>query len=271
MMLRAWLFIVAAGLATAQQFEVASVKVSGPNSVRGSDGGPGSKDPTRYIFGRADLKILLMIAWDVENFQISSKFDVERDEFDLAAKLPPGTTKEQFRVMLQHLLEERFHLKSHLENREFSALALELAESGPKLREATGKSEPIPREWLEGGFPDFPLDRPGMTSQNARAVGNSLLVRAKGQQQTLERLGNLLRGSAGQPVVNGTGMNGKFDFTLEFAVDAPGVLQNEAIEAPPASSLNVALKQQLGLQLIKRKVSFPVLVVESVDRFPTEN
>ncbi|MCU1325762.1 MAG: hypothetical protein JWN34_1132, partial [Bryobacterales bacterium] len=249
-----------ASVASAQQFEVASVKVSGPDSIRGSEGGPGSKDPTRYIFGRVRLRSLLMMAWEMADFQLSGKFDLERDEFDLAAKLPPGTTNEEFRVMLRNLLAERFHLKTHLETREFPVLALEVAESGQKLRESAGKSEPIPRAWLDAGFPDFPLDRPAMTTQNSRAVGNSLLVRVKGQQQTLQGLGDLLRGSAGQPVVNATGMNGKFDFTLEFAVDTPGVLQNEAIEAPPAASLNVALKQQLGLQLVRRRLPFPVLV-----------
>jgi uncharacterized protein (TIGR03435 family) len=148
-----------AGVASGQQFEVASVKVSEPDSIRGLDGGPGSKDPTRYIFLRVRLKSLLMMAWQMEDFQLSGKFDLERDEFDLATKLPSGTIKEEFAVMLRNLLAERFHLRTHLGRSEFPVLTLEVAKSGPKLRESAGKSEPIPPAWLDRGFPGFPAIR----------------------------------------------------------------------------------------------------------------
>jgi uncharacterized protein (TIGR03435 family) len=116
-------------------FDVASIKPSGPKSVRGSDGGPGSKDPTRYTFGRADLRILAMIAYDVDSFQLSSPIPLDLDEFDLAARIPAGTTKQQFRIMLRNLLAERFHFKLHLISKEFAGYELVVAKTGPKLNQ----------------------------------------------------------------------------------------------------------------------------------------
>jgi hypothetical protein len=69
----------------AQNLEVASIHPSGPKSVRGSDGGPGSNDPARYVFNRASLLDLILTAYHFEDFQISSKLPLDRDEFDLAA------------------------------------------------------------------------------------------------------------------------------------------------------------------------------------------
>src|SRR6266700_1776946 len=109
------------GMMSGQIFEVASVPLSGPKSVRGSDGGPGSKDPTRYAFGRAHLDDLILVAYHVELFQVSSKLPLDRDEFDLTAKIPAGSTKDEFRAMLRNLLAERFRMKIHMESRQFPA------------------------------------------------------------------------------------------------------------------------------------------------------
>jgi uncharacterized protein (TIGR03435 family) len=121
------------GMTLGQSFGVASIRLSGPKSIRGSDGGPGSKDPTRYTFGRADLEILILIAYDVENFQVSSKLPLDRDEFDLAATVPANATKNEFRIMLRNLLAERFQLKLHIESREFPAFEMVAAKAEQSL------------------------------------------------------------------------------------------------------------------------------------------
>jgi uncharacterized protein (TIGR03435 family) len=88
------------GGASASAFEVASIRPSGPHSIRGSDGGPGSPDPGLYRFGSATLLELIAIAYEVKVFQISSSVNLDRQNFDLAAKVPEGATNEQFRAML---------------------------------------------------------------------------------------------------------------------------------------------------------------------------
>jgi len=125
--------VLLAGITCGQTFEVASIRLSGPRSVRGSDGGPGSRDPTRYRYGRASLEDLILTAYDVEDFQLASKLPLDRDEFDLAVKVPEGATKDEFRVMLRNLLAERFRMKLHIETREFPAFEMVSAKGGTKL------------------------------------------------------------------------------------------------------------------------------------------
>jgi uncharacterized protein (TIGR03435 family) len=215
------------------------------------------------------LKGLLLLAWHLDDFQVASKFDLEHDRFDLAARIPASATEEQFEAMLRNLLAERFHLRAHVESRDFDAFALEIAKGGAKLVGPAGKSEPIPRVWLEQGFPQIAADRPALTSQQSVSGGVELL-RTRGQQQSLASLASTVQRSAGLPVVDRTGLSGLFDFNLEFAIDTPLVPPTEAV-APPAASLNTALQRQLGLQLVKRKLPFDVVVVDSVERFPTGN
>jgi uncharacterized protein (TIGR03435 family) len=70
------------------EFEVASIKPSGPQSVRGSAGGPGSKDPVLYRFGVTSLLDLIATAWGVDYFQVLSPTPLDRQNFDLVAKVP---------------------------------------------------------------------------------------------------------------------------------------------------------------------------------------
>ncbi len=102
-------------------FEVASVKPSGPGSVRGSEGGPGTRDPERYTYTRADLRDLLFDAYlrtGVEDYrrQISGPGWMDTEWYDIDVKIPPGTTKPQFQRMLQNMLAERFRLVVHHES-----------------------------------------------------------------------------------------------------------------------------------------------------------
>src|ERR1700704_5899707 len=115
--LRASLVALACGFAYAQTpdksltFEVATVKPSVPPTpngrgmvmFRGPSGGPGSKDPGRIDYPNMSLKNLLMNAYDVKSFQITGPAWLDSERFDITATLPPDTTKDQFRVMLQNL------------------------------------------------------------------------------------------------------------------------------------------------------------------------
>ena len=76
---------------------------------------------------------LILIAYHVEMFQISSKLPLDRDEFDLTARVPAGATRDEFRAMLRNLLAERFHMKLHVESREFPGFGMTIAKGGTKL------------------------------------------------------------------------------------------------------------------------------------------
>jgi len=264
-MIRLLVFCLAALAARAQSFEAASVKVSKPDVQRGSNGGPGSKDPLNYYFHSATLQDLIAIGYEVDYAQIVSKTPLDRDRYDVDAKLPAGASKADFRAMIRGLLAERFHFKAHTDSKEFPGFEMIVAKGGSKLGKQPAQSPQ--------GFPQMPPNGPGMAA-NFSMSGGYTVVRMRGQQQTTTDLASALkRLSGGDPtsfIVDKTGIDGKFDLTLEFARERPG-----AQEAPPepasAPSLFTAVQQQLGLQLISKKVTMPIVVVESVERVPTEN
>src|SRR5580658_7705186 len=104
-------------------FEVASVKPSPPSPdgairvmVRG---GPGTSDPGQITYRGRSLKDLISSAYGVKSFQVSGPGWLDTERYDIAAKIPEGTTKEQFNVMMQNLLAERFKLALRREKKEF--------------------------------------------------------------------------------------------------------------------------------------------------------
>jgi uncharacterized protein (TIGR03435 family) len=245
-------------------FEVASIKPSGPKSIRDFGGGPGSKDPERYHANSASLRDLIVHAWKVDYFQISSAAPLDRQNFDLMAKVQQGATKEEFRLMLQNLLAERFGLKVHMESREFPAYELVVAKTGPKLKETDPDDHPSSKD----GWPVLPADRPAMATLNT-VVGGFWLVRLKAQQEPLSQLAAMLHMDNDRPVVDKTGLTGKYTFALEYAKELPGGAPPDA--PPTAPALSTALQQQLGLQLVSKKLPFDVVVVDAFNKLPTEN
>jgi uncharacterized protein (TIGR03435 family) len=251
--------LFAATLAWTQAFEVASIKPSGPDSGNVEEGGPGRPDPGHFRYTGATLEDLIVTAYNVEYFQVSSKLSLDRARFDVLAKVPPGATRAEFRTMLQNLLAERFRLKFHREDREFSGYALVVVKSGHKL-----DSPPIPVE----GFPDLPPGRPGLVENHMPRNGH-FLVRVRGQQKTAADIANALHVPGNAPVVDRTGLTGRYDFTLEYSYS--GRASDQPSEAPPAPAVFTAVQQQLGLQLVSRRLPFEVLVIDSFDRTPTQN
>ena len=252
------------GGAAAPAFEVASIRPSGPHSIRGSDGGPGSSDPGLYRYGLANLLDLIIVAYEVEVFQVSSRVPLDRQNFDLTAKVPEGATKERFRAMLQNFLAERFHLKLHIQSRELPAYELVIAKTGTKL------SVPAAKLPAGDGWPELRPDRPGIAARNSFSGGFNL-VRLKAQQEPLSVLARMLRNAEDLPVVDKTGLTGKYDFTLEYTIRLPAAGPEGIPEPSLAPNLSNALQKQLGLQLVRKKVPFDVLIIDTVDQMPTEN
>jgi len=243
---------IAAAFAQVPAFEAASIKLSGPRSVRGSAGGVGTSDPGQFSFGQATLADLIGIAYDVDqNTRIASAVPLDQHRFDLLAKIPPGTTKEQFRAMMRALLAERFHLTTHVVSKELPVFELTVAKGGPKLKASDA---------ADSGRPSISSN---FSSQNGFTV-----VHLRAQRASMGKLAEILP-RAGEPLfVDRTSLTGVYDFTLDYAIEhgasGPG-------SEPPAPDLAVALREQLGLQLIARKAAMDVVVVDSVDKLPIEN
>ncbi len=260
-----------------QTFEVASVKLADPNlgerlfPVRG---GPGTSDPARVEYSNISLRAMLYYAYGVAGNEISAPPWLAMNKFDITAKIPPGTTKPQFAVMLQNLLADRFHLVVHREQKEVNGYAMVIGKNGPKLTRASAEdtaaatqppSGPAVSGVDEKGY--MKLARPGMIypflqGSNGKAI--HLIARA----QLLSDLGRILTGFVRGPVEDSTGLSGRYDFTLDFSTDssaAPDVLDTAAPDVP------TALQEQLGLKLEPKKTQLDVLVVDSADKIPTGN
>lgn len=257
---------------TPTTFEVASVKFAGPQSRRGSEGGPGSSDPGNYRFHSAALNDLIATAYHVKYFQIISKSPLDRDEYDLDAKLPEGTTQDQFRVMMQNLLAERFRLKMHRESRDFPAWEMTVAKSGLKIKQSSGPDAEMMSEMIDvakDGFPVLPSGKAGYFTIYD-VIDGFIVGRMVARQQPVSVLANSNFGPDAPPIVDKTSLTGKYDFRLEYARETPISSTGEA-RVPPYPNLRTAVEQQLGLQFTPKKHPFDVVVVDSVDRVPTEN
>jgi len=286
----------------------ASMPAPGEMMLAGPTGGPGTKDPGRVHYPFISLKTLLTEAYDVKSTQIQGPVWLDTERFDLNATMPPETTKAQFRIMLQNLLAERFRLTLHKETKELPGYSLALAKNGPKMKEskpaAPAQDDSVPPAAPEmppqvkvgaDGFPVFPL--PG-------GRGGLILMmmpgsaRLAGHEQTMLDLADRLTKVLSRPVSDGTRLTAKYDFTLTFSTEgiapagpmgpgtggivvaaappahsgiAGGEPGNPSAADPPAPDIFRALKDQLGLTLEPKKSPVELIVVDHIDRLPSEN
>ena len=250
-------------------FETASVRPSGPNSPRGSLGGPGTISPRRYSFYSATLLDLITIGWNMERFQVVSHIPLERDAFDVIATIPQGATKQQFRVMIQNLLAARFHLKFHIETRTFPAYDLRTGKKGPKLADAAPTALASGSVSSEGAKNDLEAKTvtPTLTVRHS-IEGSYELIQVTARSEPISALVRYLPHPDGAPVLDRTGLNGVYNFNLEYSQPLTGVPPGDSAASP---EIFTAVREQLGLELQRTTVPLEVVVVDGVDRTPTEN
>ena len=272
-------------------FEAASVKHAPPDRASGSPvaGGPGMRDPGLFAVNGIPLLSLVMRAYDLKfRFQFAWLPWMETERYTIWAKVPPGTSEDQFRVMLQNLLAERFALKVHHETREMSGYRLVVAKGGAKLTPSAspplvgpGQAEPPPGAILgkNGLPPGVIIGRSGIPELDSGNTPHELVTRAghflRARHETAERLAFRLSRELQRPVSDATGLKGEYDYTLIWAPDRlvarPADSDSGAeSEAPP---LFEALERQLGLKLqpVKRSIPVDVLVVDYARKIPIEN
>ena len=291
--------LLCASIALGQQpnpkltFEVASIKPAAPQAMgrlQGSvDGGPGTPDPGRIRFTDMPLRVLIMRAYDVQSFQVSGPSWMDSQRFDIIAKVPDGATKEDAQIMLQNLLADRFKLKLHKGSKEAPIYELVVAKGGIKLKEAV-QTATAPAEGAGGPRPGPPTrGKDGFLRTPHGQVGIQAMVngrmRMQGDAVTMARLTDILGMALGRPVVDKTGLTGAYDVTLDFSPEGmgpgpkgpgPGAGGGNPAEAPRDSNdsgptIFTALQEQLGLKLESRKGPVDLLVVDSVEKTPTEN
>ena len=223
-------------------FEVATVRPSGPQSpplsIQRLPGG-------RLVTSNTPLTMLIQWAYQLDEGRLlGAPAGFNSLRFDVVAKAPeqePAAGRMQ--LMMRALLAERFKLVVHHETRELVAYTLVNEPGGPKVRAVT-------------------IDEP--TDPNPFRMADSGTL--TGTRVTAEMLVNVLSNQLGRPVQNMTGLVGRFDFTLRWTPDT--VAAPNATDRP---SLFTAIREQLGFRLDARRMPTDVIVIDHVERTPTEN
>jgi uncharacterized protein (TIGR03435 family) len=268
-------FVVCAQTADEVTFEVASVKPADPldgplrSGVRiGCRGGPGTSDPVAWTCRYVNAASLILGAYNLNSYQTSLADWMRNTMFDVAAKVSAGATREQLRQMEQHLLEERFRLKVHREQKEMSIYELTVGKSGLKMTESAPDADlkqpeegVVPRLTLnQERFPMFPPGQAGFLGLNGRYHWLASNV-------TTAQIVEKLRGVLNAEVVDATHLTGKYNIDIMWL---QGSL-NPVSDIDDGPSLQRALQEKLGLKLDSKKGRVEVLVIDHMEKTPTGN
>jgi uncharacterized protein (TIGR03435 family) len=243
-------------------FEVAIIKPTSPGAgekkLRMAPGG-------RLEIQAVTLKSLIKIAWDIEDLDAidneellsgAPKFS-EAERYDILATAPANASidLDSMKLMLRALLVERFGLKTHIEIRQVSVLAL--TASKPRLTRAATRSR--------SGC----LNAPALFESNSAVPMFSIQCRNVTMAQLAAKLQALAGFYVRYPSVDATGLKGGFDFTVNWS--PPHLVEHSTTDPNGGISLVEALDKQFGLKLKPEKRSMPVLVIDRLNPAPTPN
>jgi uncharacterized protein (TIGR03435 family) len=183
---------------------------------------------------------LILSAYRLKLYQLEGGPNwMQTQRFHVDAKLPAGVLRNQMPLMMQAMLAERFQLEFHRVTKLLRVYNLVVANGGPKLQPANAD--------------DLARSR---STQDDRQI--------KGWGQPVSSLAQMLINVIGVPVIDQTGLEGKYTFIFEFAPQT-GAREDELL-----SSIFTVLQKRLGLRLESAKRPVEVLVVDRVER-PSEN
>jgi uncharacterized protein (TIGR03435 family) len=188
--------------------------------------------------------------------------------FDIEAKLPDGATADQVPLMLQALLAERFQLKIRKGSIETDTYALIVGPKGPKFQ----KKQPS----VDSGGPassgaEITVTRAGSVTSTSNGVTRTRLPSGITRIETSTTRGLATSLSVGLPVVDKTNLNGDFNIVLEIPRADISAGQSLAEMTDAHTEAVMAAVETLGLKLVRQKNPIETIVVESVNRIPTEN
>ena len=256
-------------------FEAPSVKPPNPNPpdgrmvvrMRPPMGGPGTDGPGRIRYPILSLRFLIGSACDVKPTDKPARPDwLDTDFFQVAATMPPETTREQFHGRLRNLLAERLPLKVHRETRRTLVHSLVVSGNGPKLKESKSQTDvPLP----DDAFVHGPQGPPDLGPDGFPAHPNVPAAEA-GIFTTIGTLGihlaPTLNAFARRPVIDETGLTAKYDSVLTFFPPGSTTPDGEALP-----EIFNAIQSQLGLRLESKKRTGGTIVIDPVEKTPAAN
>lgn len=220
-----------------------------------------SIDDAQVALRGMSLMNVIEIAYDIPSERISGPSWLNDTRFDIIAKLPAAASKKQVPAMLQAMLADRFQLAARIDPRIVPVYALEVGKEPPKIQES-GKDDSEP------------------------SCNGSLRSHLRCHKISMEEFANLLTARSGggslggldRPVIDGTGIKGVYDFVLGFGLVADGgrrgggqIAREAGAPDPPAEVTWAEAVKLLGFKLQPAKHTFDYLVIDRVNRTPTEN
>ena len=273
------------------QFEVASVRENRSGGQATSNvpldrGGVDSPTGGVFLATNQSLVTLLIFAYKINISEFRGGL-IRRlpgwataDKFDINARAESEKpTKEDMRLMLQSLLEDRFKLKVHRERQQMPVFGLYLTRPekiGPQLKPhnpTSSCSAPLRLPSAETPVATMVGLWPPGCGDGTEARVSKYRLREGGRDMTMNAIVDWLTGAgeSDRPILNQTGLNGTFDFILEFD---PESLGRESISSAPRDdsgpTFTEAMKEQLGLQVMKQEGSITIFVVDNVE-YPSAN
>jgi uncharacterized protein (TIGR03435 family) len=261
--------------ASKMSFEAASVGQSKP----GTPGGTGVEN-NRFA-ANSTLAGYIVYAWDLmpSREQYDSMFArvpkwVSTDSFEIQAVAEGNPTKDQMLLMVRSLLADRFRLQVHTVSAEAAVIALILDKpgtTGPKLRpHSEGQPCDVHSASPTHAVGVFPPVCESVVAVDTPHGAIMLAARNTTMKQIATFVSSL--GQLDRPVVDKTGLSGRFDFTLEYTRERRGARPPQDVQPDDfqVTTLQEALHDQLGLKLKATQAPLDTLIVDQAER-PSEN
>lgn len=241
-------------------FEVAAIRLNK------SGGGNSSSDTDNNRFTAVNVSLKSLMQYDAYGIPASRIFGgpkwLDSARFDIEAKMDDETTARlknldrqqrnlQTQAIFQQLLADRFQLKTHWETRELPTYALVFARNGPKLKPTA--------------------DTTGNSGTSVSGNGSSVNFKTTGLtlEQFAESLTSSTSGDLGREVIDKTGIQGRYDITLNWTRDTGANASGDPAQGS-GPSLFTAIQEQIGLKLESSKGPVRVLVIDHAE-MPSDN
>jgi uncharacterized protein (TIGR03435 family) len=191
------------------------------------------------------LNTCIKFAYGVQDSQIAGPAWIGSERFDILAKTDGPVDRDQMKFLLRSLLTERFRLSFHREQKELKAVVLTVARGGSRLTPTAA-----------------PDGRPFRENSANGTIARSMPIR---------EFADFISGPLQIPVVDQTGLTGKYDFALDFKPYLPDPSKNMDGTKPDTTAiLKAAMHDELGIQMEARKAQVEVLTIDHVEK-PSAN
>ncbi len=261
-------------------------------------------DGSRVDMGFSSLADLIRIAYRVKAYQVQGPDWMAQQRFEVQAKIPEGVSEDKVPEMLQALLAERFKLTIHRDKKELPVYALIVGKNGPKMTLASEKPDaPLPdspgainigtekgqMKMVQDGKGGVVVQGGGQTGTIKTSVSNGG-IHMEMSKVTMTSLVDTLAPLTDRPVLDMTELKGTYQIAVDLPMeDLQIIVQRQAatlglpipgpppsanpadIASTPGGSAIFSAMEKLGLKLDARKAPVETIMVDHLEKTPTEN